>query len=458
MPSLNNYPGIHPISHSPAIISFSTIRRPLAGILILVMILITIISSFLAISTSFNPLWLAGISGWLAALLLFSDTPRILQVQVGILILIGLGLIFHSSNQGISIDLNSIISGNTGLLAMIAAVGFLKLVVIPDSTTQRPLPVGKWAYLQTLIGLNLSASIINISAPIMIADRIHHQRPVQRFTSQSFTRVFCGVASWSPFFGAMAVVLTYVSGAQLSWIIVAGLPFTIAGFLVVYAEARLRYPEQVDGFVGYPMQLSSLKVPALLVLSVVITAWLLPDTAVLVVIASCALLVTVVTLLLRTNIDSTLRQLNDYIVNGLPRIVNELTLFLAAGVLAAGMSAMIKNGALANPFVVFDALTASKLLGIMVILAAMGIHPVILISSFTPLILSLDPDPNLLAVTYLFAWNLGTCSSPLSGTHLVFQGRYGIPSWKAAIWNWPYAVIMWLIALGWLQVVATFLP
>ena len=433
-------------------------RRPLAGILILVMILITIINSFLTISTSFNSLWLAGICGWLAALLLFSDTPRILQVQVGVLIVIGLGLIFHSSNQGISVDLNSIISGNTRLLAMIAAVGFLKLVVIPDSTAQRPLPVGKSAYLKTLIGLNLSASIINISAPIMIADRIHHQRPLQRFTSQSFTRVFCGVASWSPFFGAMAVVLTYVSDAQLSWIIVAGLPFTIAGFLVVYAEARLRYADQVANFVGYPIQVSSLKVPALLVLSVIIAAWSLPGTSVLVVIALCALLVTVVSLIIRTNIESALHQLTDYIVNGLPRIVNELALFLAAGVLAAGMSAIIKNGALPNPFDVFDALTASKLLGIMIILAALGIHPVILISSFTPLILSLDPDPNLLAVTYLFAWNLGTCSSPLSGTHLVFQGRYGLPSWKAAMWNWPYAIIMWLIALAWLHLVAGFLP
>ncbi len=422
------------------------------------MILITIANSFLPISIPFNLLWLAGISGWLAALLLFSDAPRILKYQVGVLIVIGLSLIFYSSSQGISIDLNSIISGNTGLLAMVAAVGFLKLVVMPDASIPRPLPVGKKSYLQTIIGLNLSSSIINISAPIMIGDRIHHRQPLQRFTSQTFTRIFCGVASWSPFFGAMAVVLTYVKGAQLSWIIVAGLPFTIAGFLVVYSEARLRYPKQVDNFVGYPMQVSSLGVPALLVLSVVIAAWLLPDTPVLVVIAACALLVTVATLLIRTDIKSTLKQLGDYIQNGLPRMLNELTLFLDAGVLAAGMSAMVKYGVLPNPFVIYDALTAAKLLGMMVILAAMGIHPVILISSFTPLILTLDPDPNLLAVTYLFAWNLGTCSSPLSGTHLVFQGRYGIPSWKAAVWNWPYAIVMWLIAVSWLQVVERFLP
>ena len=67
------------------------------------------------------------------------------------------------------------------------------------------------------------------------------------------------------------------------------------------------------------------------------------------------------------------------------------------------------------------------------------------------MILTLDPDPNLLAITYLLGWNLGTCCSPLSGTHLVFQGRYDIPSWKAAMWNWPYALIMYGFAVIWLQ-------
>ena len=155
----------------------------------------------------------------------------------------------------------------------------------------------------------------------------------------------------------------------------------------------------------------------------------------------------------RHGIGPSLTKLSHYVANGLTGMVNELTLFLAAGLLAAGMSAIISTGAIANPFVEFDALAASQLLAFMLLVSATGIHPIILISSLTPLILTLDPNPNLLAVTYLFAWNLGTCSSPLSGTHLVFQGRYGIPSWKAAIWNWPYAFVMWLIAVVWLQVV-----
>jgi len=423
----------------------------------MVMVLITIVHGLFQFSLPFDPAWIAGVSSWLAAALLVNNASRILQVQVGILLTVGLILIFYAANQGAEVKLLNVISSNSGLLSMIAAVGFLRLVAISDADKDAQLPIGRRSYLHTLLGVNLLSTIINISAPMLIADRIHQQRPLHRFTSQSLTRVFCGCASWSPFFGAMAVVLTYVSQAKLLWIVLAGLPFTIIGLVVVYAEARIRYPKEVDGFVGYPIHLDSLKIPFILVISVVLGFWLLPDTPVLVVIGSSALLVTTLTLFLR-NRASVTSKLADYVETGLPRMVNELTLFLAAGVLAAGMSAIIDNGVLVTPFTHFDATTSVQLLGFMLFCAIVGIHPVILISSLTPLILTLDPDPNLLAITYLFAWNLGTCSSPLSGTNLVFQGRYNIPSWKAAIWSWPYVILMYLIAAIWLQLVADLFP
>ena len=46
----------------------------------------------------------------------------------------------------------------------------------------------------------------------------------------------------------------------------------------------------------------------------------------------------------------------------------------------------------------------------------------------------------------------------MSGTNLVFQGRYGIPGWKIAFWNWPYAIAMLIIGSLWLQVVAQVFP
>jgi hypothetical protein len=420
------------------------------------MILVTILNGFNLIGGGYLPLRVAGIASWLAALLLFIDTSRILKIQVSVILFIGIAMMLYAQSQAALVDPGRVISSNTGLMTMIAAVGFLRLVVIPDSLQEESLPVGPKAFLQTIIGLNISSSIINISAPILIADRIHRKRPLQRFSAQTFTRIFCGVSSWSPFFGAMAVVLTYVKGASLGWIIVAGFPFMLVGAIGVYYEARLRYPDEVENFVGYPTHLGALKIPALLI--VVAMSQLFADIPILVLIALSALLVTSATLLARNGLTASFTRLREYSTEGLPRIVNELCLFLAAGVLAAGISALITNGVFDNPFSHFDAISAAEVLAIMVFCAFCGIHPIIMISGFAPMIMTLDPDPNLLAATFLFAWHLGTCSNPLSGTNLVFQGRYSIPGWKLAFWNWPYAIAMLLVGALWLQAVARIFP
>jgi hypothetical protein len=422
------------------------------------MIVITILTELNLLEFGFNPLWLAGIAAWAAALLLFTDTSRVLKIQVSLILLIGIAMIVYASRQSAVVDPGALISANTGLMTMIAAVGFLRLVVIPETQQEEALPVGKKAFLQTILGLNISSSVINISAPILICDRIHRQHPIQRFSAQTFTRVFCGVSSWSPFFAAMAVVLTYVSDASLSWIIVAGFPFMLIGFIGVYLEARIRFPREVENFIGYPTHLSALKIPAILIVAVALMSQLLTETSILVLIAISGLLVTASVLVVRHRIAGSITRLQAYVTNGLPRIVNELCLFLAAGVLAGGISALIQHGVFENPFNQFDAITAVQILGIMLLCAFCGIHPIIMISGFAPMIMTLNPDPNLLAVTFLFAWHLGTCSNPLSGTNLVFQGRYGIPSWKIAFWNWPYAIVMFVIGSLWLQIMAGIFP
>ena len=422
------------------------------------MIVVTILNGFDLLGDGKLPLWIAGIAAWSAALLLFVDTSRILKIQVSLILFVGIAMMLYAYDQTAVVDPSGVVGANTGLMTMIAAVGFLRLVVIPNSLQEESLPVGRKAFLQTIIGLNISSSIINISAPILIADRIHRKRPLQRFSAQTFTRIFCGVSSWSPFFGAMAVVLTYVNEASLAWIIVAGFPFMLVGAIGVYIEARLRYADEVDNFVGYPTHLSALKIPAILIVTVVAMSQIFSTIPILVVIAVSALLVTSLTLLIRDGLSGASARLREYINEGLPRIVNELCLFLAAGVLAAGISALVLHGVLDNPFSRFDAITAADVLAIMLFCAFCGIHPIIMISSFAPMIMTLDPDPNLLAATFLFAWHIGTCSNPLSGTNLVFQGRYSIPGWKLAFWNWPYALIMLLTGALWLQVVALIFP
>ncbi len=401
--------------------------------------------------------WAGCVSGWTAALLLLPYSSRILRLQVGIILTLGIVLIIFAIHNGAEFSVFRILNANILLLSMIAAVGFLRLVALPVTDQKESIPRGKTAYIKTLFGVSAFSSFINISAPLIIADQINKYRALDKLTTKSIVRIFCSAASWSPFYGAMAVVLTYTPGSEINRIIVAGLPFALFSLLFVSLEGLLRYKHEIRDFVGFPIQLHSLQVPAILVGCVVLCTVLLSEVSTLTIITLSALLVTACILTIRQDYDSAAGSLKSFTLDGLPGMVNELVLFLVAGVLAAGISGLVQIEYITNPFDQFGTAEALVLLAIMILLSMLCIHPVIQITSFTPLILPLNPDPNLLAVIYLFAWHLGTCSSPLSGTNLVFQGRYGIPSWKGAMWNWPYALVMYLVAIIWLNLIAPIL-
>lgn len=389
----------------------------------------------------------AGVCGWLAAVLLLSQIRKSQQLLISILLMLGIFLMLLVWSRGGPFAIADALSRNAGLLTMIISVGFLKLVALPTVDEESRLPVGKAAFRDTLLSVAVFGSFINISAPVLIADRLSHRRPLDLFSCTSITRIFSGCSAWSPFFGGMAVVLSYVKGVTLAAVMLAGFPFAVVGFALVYVMGVTRHSEAVANFRGFPMQVSSLWVPALLAVIVVLLAKLASQLSILTVIALGGLLITVGTLLWRQGFSGSASSLSEFIANGLPRTANELTLFLAAGVLAVGLTGIVDLGMVSIPEMTFDGNTASLLLILMVLIAMAGIHPVIQVSGFTPLLAAINPDPELLAITYIFAWSLGTCASPISGTHLVMQGRYGIPSWKGAFYNWPYVLLMLLVAI-----------
>ena len=129
--------------------------QTVAGLLILAMVLLTILDNLAPWRFSDPLRWFAGISAWLATLLLIRQATFFLRIQVGILLGAGLGMILLAHGRGVAIDPLSAISTNTGLLSMIAAVGFLRLVALPRPGEVRRLPVGRRAYLQTLASIGV---------------------------------------------------------------------------------------------------------------------------------------------------------------------------------------------------------------------------------------------------------------------------------------------------------------
>jgi len=429
-------------------------RRAISGVLLALMVVVAAWVGLNPDVASYKDIWPSGVFAFAAALLLLPDTNSAQRFQLGVLVLAGIALLFFGLAKGATINWSGILSQNTGLLSMLMSVGLLKLIITRHSANPRltkpaaiqKLPVGRKAYWHTLVSVTVFGSVINISAPILISDRLTLNRPMDYFTAATVVRAFSACACWSPFFAGMAVVLTAVGDVNLLSVMAFGFPLTVASVVVLYVSAIWFHPEKLKTFHGYPIRKESLLVPFLLSGMVFLSNLIFPHVAILTIISLASIALTISLLLIRHGFASTARSMRDYVRIDLAKTVNEVQLFISAGILASGLQAMVQVGSIGVPIQAFTGVSACILLALIIVIAAMGIHPVIQIAAMTPLILAANPDPELLGLTYLFGWSLGTCGSPLSGTNLVMQGRYGIIAWRGAVQNWPYIFFMYGIA------------
>lgn len=145
------------------------------------------------------------------------------------------------------------------------------------------------------------------------------------------------------------------------------------------------------------------------------------------------------------------RVLGRFVCERLPDMVGELVLFLGAGVLAAGLVALSDSLGGWAPFALLDAGAASIVLLVTLVLAVVGIHPVIVVSTAAPILMPVAPDPNLAAMLFVMGWGIGCAACPLSGTNLVVHGRYRVSNWRLARSNLAFCSLMTLLAIGFLH-------
>lgn len=411
-------------------------RRAAAGWLLLVTIVAAVGHTFIP---GFSKL-AAGIPAWGAGLLLWPDMPRQARRQVTLLILIGLTGIAWGYLQGATPDWRLILAGNALLLAMLAAVSFLRLITRPDTEADESLPRGRRAIWSTLLGVHLFGAVINLSSVFIMGDRIGRKDRLSRSQTVILTRGFSAAAFWSPFFAAMAAAMTYAPGASLSQIWLMGIPLAAMALLITALGCRGR-----ADFTGYPMHPSALALPGLLALAVLLLHQWRSDWHILGIICLLAPALSILTLAARRK--EPLKQLSQHIANTLPGMQNELCLFLAAGLMAAGLNAVFAGFGDWLPFDHFGGVEASLLLIFMLGTSILGVHPVINIAALGTLLAPIEPDATLLAMTFLSAWAIGVASSPFSGINLSMQGRYGQQSLDSLKWNGPYSLIMMLLSI-----------
>jgi hypothetical protein len=206
-----------------------------------------------------------------------------------------------------------------------------------------------------------------------------------------------------------------------------------------------------ENFVGYPLHLEALWVPAVLAVGVLAMHEWQAQWSVLAIIAALSALVTIITLLVRNGAQAG-PVLLRHVYTRLPGMNGELTLFLAAGILSAGMTGTIDALDLGLPFSQFGAFEASLVLVVMNVCAWLGLHPIILVSVLGPWLMPLNPDQTLLAMPFLMSWGTGLTACPMSNTMLAMAGRYGLPFGELLAQNRRYSIKMTVVGIAVLYV------
>ena len=385
------------------------------------------------------PPGLAGGMFWLAGLLLAGRVSGLQRTQTLLMFAVGASGLLYAWLGGGQPQWQKALSSNQALLAMLAGVSFLRLISLPAVDAGEPDPRGRSALWRTLLGVHLFGSVINLSAVMILGDRQSRRQPMTPLQASVLSRGFALASLWSPFFAAMGIALNNAPGARLLTLSMVGLPLAALGLLVAGWQLS-RWPTAAD-FVGYPMHFGALWVPGLLAVLVMTLHHALPLLPILSLISSMALVLTVVVLLARHAADAP-RRFAGHVRAGLPRMSGELLLFLAAGVLAAGIASVVQTSGWTLDLLEFGATEASLLLLLMVGVSAAGVHPVISIATAHGLLAPLTPDPNLMGITYLMTWAAGVSSSPFSGMHLAMHGRFGIDARGFLRWNGGFTLFM----------------
>ena len=407
-----------------------------------VLIFLSFITTIYAYFFQNDFLIVSGILAWIAFLLLFST----LKSKKIVLVLLILSFISFLICIYFDYEINyiKIFTVNQYLLTLLIGVGFLRLIATPKKE-KSTLPKGKKSFIKTYLGVHLFGSVINLSSLILVADKMYKKAPLSSSQIILLTRAFASDAYWSPFFVAFAAAITYAPKLDTSIIILNGVVLALIAFLITYYEVIKNKEFNIDDFYGYPLSLESLYLPFLLALLVLFTNHFYPQIKVIVLISSFSILMTLFILPLKRSLKDSLNILNSHILDELPKMKAELSLFLVAGMFGIIVGSILMGLNLSLPFEVFDWQIASILLLIFIILAFIGIHPIITIAIIGDFLSGVNHT--LLALTFLMAWSTTVSTSPFSGLNLTIVARYDFSAKEIFRLNIFYAFKMYLFCV-----------
>lgn len=392
------------------------------------------------------PEWIAGLAAWSGAALLWRRLSPGQHRQCTLLIVVGVVGVGTGIWSGVSIDIERILDENQAILALIAGVSFVHMASASATTEGAAAPRGPGAFLRTLLGLNLLAAAINITALMLVSERVANARPLGPVEASAFSRIFSLAVLYSPFIGGMALALNQAPQASLASVAVVGIGLTLCGIGFTYLGALWLHSKTLEGFPGYPLRPEVLWLPATLAVAVFALHMYRPQVPVLTGIALLAPVIALLGVAYKIGIGRAGSRFVGHVATRLPGMSGELWLFLSAGVLSVGLSSAFAAAGVGLPEVPYPGVGASVALLIVLLLAAAGLHPIISLSALVPLLGPLYLTQEGTVLLYVVGWSVGCALCPYSGTNLILQARHGFSPWRFPVWSAGYALFMWALA------------
>ena len=413
----------------------------LSGILIFMSFLATLYAYFFNVDL----LIYAGVLAWSSLLILFSTIKK--KKMLLILFVLSFIAFFTSYMNDFYINIIKVFTVNQYLLTLLIGVGFLRLIAIPkqEHLNQNKLPKGKNSFFKTYLSVHLFGSIINLSSLILVADKLYKKAPLTNIQIILLTRAFASDAYWSPFFVAFAAAITYAPNLSTSTILINGIFLAVVTFLISYYEINRDKNLDIKEFRGYPLSFNSLYLPICLAFLVLITNHFYPNIKVIILVALFSILLTLLVLLIKKGFYRAKDMLIYHINQDLPNMKMEMSLFLVAGMFGISIGSILIGLNIALPFEKFDWFIASILLAVFIVLAFIGIHPIITIAIIGDLLSSVNHT--LLAATFLMAWSTTVSTSPFSGLNLTIVARYKVEGKRIFKLNILYAFKMYIVCV-----------
>ncbi|PZP15792.1 MAG: tellurium resistance protein TerC [Aliarcobacter butzleri] len=395
----------------------------------------------------------SGILAWSASALLFF-TLKYKKILLILLVLSFFAFLFSYIN-GFKIDFIKAFTVNQYLLTLLIAVGFLKLIATPRKEKIQNLPKGKKSFIKTYLSVHLFGSVINISSLLLIADKMYKRSALNPAQIVLLTRAFASDAYWSPFFVAFAAAITYAPNLQTYTIISFGIFLAVIAFVITYFDVTKDKKFNIDEFNGYPLSLETLYLPIILAIFVLTTHYFYPTLEVIVLISTFSILMTFSILPLKKGFLESLNILKYHIIDELPKMKSEISLFLVAGLFGILIGSVLIGLNFTLPFEIFDYKIASILLLIFILLAFVGIHPIITIAIIGDFFV--NANHTLLAMTFLMAWSTTVSTSPISGLNLTIVARYNCSAKEIFMLNIFYALKMYIVCVICLFILSKYL-